>query len=100
MAKTLQDIQTLIQEEGIRIVDFKLTDIDGRWRHLSIPAQRLNEGTMEHGIGFDGSIGEAAGTVGVGIDGLSRHPFQLSCSVGLGGFGQLVLFGIYDVAFS
>ena len=51
MGKTLQDIQKLIKDENIRMVDFKLTDIDGRWRHLSIPAQRLNESTMEHGIG-------------------------------------------------
>ena len=55
MGKTLKDIRALIQEKGIRIVDFKLTDIDGRWRHLSIPADRLTEDTMEHGIGFDGS---------------------------------------------
>ena len=55
MAKTLQDILDLIEQEGIQIVDFKLTDIDGRWRHLSIPAERLTQSTMEHGIGFDGS---------------------------------------------
>ncbi|MCR5283601.1 MAG: type I glutamate--ammonia ligase [Lachnospiraceae bacterium] len=55
MAKTLQDIKKLIEDEGIRIVDFKLTDIDGRWRHLSIPAERLTEDTMTYGIGFDGS---------------------------------------------
>ncbi len=55
MAKTLQDIQKLIKDEKIQMVDFKLTDIDGRWRHLSIPAKRLTESTMEHGIGFDGS---------------------------------------------
>ncbi len=55
MAKTLKDIQDLIKAEGIRIVDFKLTDIDGRWRHLSIPAERLTQATMEQGIGFDGS---------------------------------------------
>ncbi|MCR5134305.1 MAG: type I glutamate--ammonia ligase [Clostridiales bacterium] len=55
MAKTLKDIQKLIKENGIQMVDFKLTDIDGRWRHLSIPAERLTESTMEHGIGFDGS---------------------------------------------
>ena len=55
MGRTLQDIQKLIEEQDIRIVDFKLTDIDGRWRHLSIPAERLTESTMEHGIGFDGS---------------------------------------------
>ena len=55
MAKTLQDILDLIENEGIQIVDFKLTDIDGRWRHLSIPAERLTQSTMEYGIGFDGS---------------------------------------------
>ena len=55
MGRTLQDIQKLIADKGIEMVDFKLTDIDGRWRHLSIPAERLTESTMEHGIGFDGS---------------------------------------------
>ncbi len=55
MAKALKDIQELIRSKGIKIVDFKLTDIDGRWRHLAIPAERLTESTMEHGIGFDGS---------------------------------------------
>ncbi len=55
MSKTLEDIQELIKEKGIEVVDFKLTDIDGRWRHLSIPAERLTSKTMEQGIGFDGS---------------------------------------------
>jgi len=55
MVKTLKDIQKLISDMDIKMVDFKLTDIDGRWRHLSIPAERLTESTMEHGIGFDGS---------------------------------------------
>ncbi len=55
MGVTLKDIQKLIKENDIKIVDFKLTDIDGRWRHLSIPAQKLNESTMTNGIGFDGS---------------------------------------------
>ncbi len=55
MGRTLEDVQDMIRENGIRFVDFKLTDIDGRWRHLSIPAERLTESTMEHGIGFDGS---------------------------------------------
>ncbi|HAU99825.1 MAG TPA: type I glutamate--ammonia ligase [Lachnospiraceae bacterium] len=55
MANTLEDIQRLCKDNQIQIVDFKLTDIDGRWRHLSIPAERLTEDTMIHGIGFDGS---------------------------------------------
>ncbi len=55
MAKTLNDILSMIRENDIKIVDFKLTDLDGRWRHLSIPAERLSEKTMTEGIGFDGS---------------------------------------------
>ena len=55
MSRTLKDILKMIKEEHIEMVDFKMTDVAGRWRHLSIPAKRLNEDTMEHGIGFDGS---------------------------------------------
>ena len=50
MGKTLQEILDLCQEKDIQIVDFKMTDIDGRWRHLSIPVGRLNEETMQYGI--------------------------------------------------
>ena len=55
MAKTLQEILALCQEKEIQMIDFKMTDIDGRWRHLGIPVGRLNEDTMQYGIGFDGS---------------------------------------------
>ena len=55
MSRTLQDVLKLCEENNIQIVDFKMTDIDGRWRHLSIPVSRLNENTMKYGIGFDGS---------------------------------------------
>ena len=55
MGKSLSEVQALIKEKGIKIIDFKMTDIDGRWRHLSIPAERLTENTMKYGIGFDGS---------------------------------------------
>ena len=55
MERTLQDVLKLCEEKEVKIVDFKMTDIDGRWRHLSIPVDRLNEDTMIYGIGFDGS---------------------------------------------
>ena len=42
-------------KNGVKMIDFKMVDINGRWRHLSIPALRLNENTMRYGIGFDGS---------------------------------------------
>ena len=53
--KTYQDILALCAENEIEIIDFKMIDIVGRWRHLSIPAKRFTEDTLIHGIGFDGS---------------------------------------------
>ena len=55
MAKTVQDILALIEEQGIQMVDFKMVDINGQYRHVTIPAQHFNEGTLKEGIGFDAS---------------------------------------------
>ena len=55
MAKSLNDVLKMCKDNDIKMIDFKLTDIDGRWRHLTIPAERLTEDTMVSGIGFDGS---------------------------------------------
>ncbi|MGI5998640.1 MAG: type I glutamate--ammonia ligase [Lutispora sp.] len=55
MFKTLEQAQNFCKEKGIKMIDFKMIDLDGRWRHITIPAERLDEGTMEYGIGFDGS---------------------------------------------
>jgi glutamine synthetase len=30
-------ILKLCEEKQIRMIDFKMTDIDGRWRHITIP---------------------------------------------------------------
>ena len=55
MAKSVQDIMNLIQEKGIRMVDFKMVDINGQYRHVTIPAENFSEDTMKSGIGFDAS---------------------------------------------
>lgn len=55
MGRTLKDVLAMCEENEIQIIDFKMTDIDGRWHHLSIPVDRLTEDTMKYGIGFDGS---------------------------------------------
>lgn len=49
------DIKKLCEEKGIKMIDFKMTDLDGRWRHITIPAERFNEDIFLYGIGFDGS---------------------------------------------
>ena len=55
MFQNVQQIQDFIRQNGIAFLDFKMIDLRGRWKHLSIPAARFNEDIMPHGIGFDGS---------------------------------------------
>lgn len=55
MAKTAQEVMQLIREQGIKMVDFKMVDINGQYRHVTIPAQNFTEATMTDGIGFDAS---------------------------------------------
>ena len=55
MAKNVQDVMRLIQEHGIRMIDFKMVDISGQYRHVTIPAENFSEDTMKSGIGFDAS---------------------------------------------
>lgn len=55
MAKTIQDILNVIKENGIKMVDFKMVDINGQYRHVTIPAENFSEDTMKSGIGFDAS---------------------------------------------
>ena len=55
MAKSIQDIIRLIQEENIQMVVFKMVDINGQYRHVTIPAKSFSEDIMRDGIGFDAS---------------------------------------------
>ena len=55
MAKTVADILAMIQEHDIKMVDFKMVDINGQYRHVTIPAKNFSEATMRNGIGFDAS---------------------------------------------
>ena len=55
MAKKVQDIIKLIKEKEIKMVDFKMVDINGQYRHVTIPAENFSEDTMKSGIGFDAS---------------------------------------------
>ncbi len=55
MAKTARDIMNLIAEQGIKMVDFKMVDIHGQYRHVTIPAEHFCEDTLRDGIGFDAS---------------------------------------------
>ncbi len=53
--KEKMDIKKMCVEQGIMMIDFKMIDLDGRWRHITIPAERFDEKIFQYGIGFDGS---------------------------------------------
>jgi len=55
MAMSIQDVMALIREKEIQMVDFKMVDINGQYRHVTIPAKNFNKETMVNGIGFDAS---------------------------------------------
>ncbi|MDR0489970.1 MAG: type I glutamate--ammonia ligase [Oscillospiraceae bacterium] len=55
MFDNVGQVKQFCKEKEIEMVDFMMVDLDGRWRHLSMPVGRLTENTMEDGVGFDGS---------------------------------------------
>ncbi len=55
MSRSVQDILELIREQNIQMVDFKMVDIHGQYRHVTIPASHFSEATLTEGIGFDAS---------------------------------------------
>ncbi len=55
MNKKIQEIMDLIRDKDIKMVDFKMVDIQGQFRHVTIAAQDFSEEVMVNGIGFDAS---------------------------------------------
>jgi glutamine synthetase len=49
------DVIALAQEHGVRMVDFKFTDLPGTWQHLGLSMHSLDEDAFVEGLGFDGS---------------------------------------------
>ncbi len=55
MFSGIDEMMAFIAESAIESVDLKITDLNGRWRHLTIPAAAFNRDVAEKGVGFDGS---------------------------------------------
>ena len=55
MFKNYEEVMSYCTENGIMMIDFKMIDLNGRWRHLGIPTGRFTPDTLKYGIGFDGS---------------------------------------------
>ncbi|WP_028987836.1 type I glutamate--ammonia ligase [Thermicanus aegyptius] len=52
---TVDELLKLIQEKGIRFVDFRIVDLLGRQHHVTVPAEQVGEETFVRGVAFDGS---------------------------------------------
>jgi glutamine synthetase len=55
MFKNAREVMAYIRDNDIKMLDFKMVDINGSFRHVTIPAARFNEKTLTDGIGFDAS---------------------------------------------
>lgn len=55
MADKVKNVIETIRARGIKMVDFKMIDINGQFRHVTIPAEDFGEDVMRKGIGFDAS---------------------------------------------
>lgn len=44
-----------IRAEAVKVVDFRFTDLVGRWRHVAREAGGLDADTLRHGVFIDGS---------------------------------------------
>jgi len=60
----LERVCDQITRSGAQFVDLKIVDLVGRWRHITIPARRLNQRLSETGVAFDGSNFGYAGIAG------------------------------------
>ena len=38
MFKSFAEAKNFIEQKGIQMVDFMMIDLNGRWRHLTVPA--------------------------------------------------------------
>ena len=55
MFENYSQLAAFIKKNGIKIINFKVTDLAGRWHNLSILADRFSEDLLKKGLGFDGS---------------------------------------------
>mgnify|MGYP002654288707 FL=1 len=55
MAKTAQDVLRQIKDEGIELIDLKFVDLHGKWQHLTVCHDLIDEAAFSDGVAFDGS---------------------------------------------
>lgn len=53
--ESVQEIVKFIEDEDVKFVDIRFTDVPGTEHHFSIPASEFTEAAAEEGLAFDGS---------------------------------------------
>ncbi|MCU0838923.1 MAG: glutamine synthetase beta-grasp domain-containing protein, partial [Rhodospirillales bacterium] len=53
--KTVADVLSVIKENEVKFVDLRFTDPRGKWQHLTMTSEFINEDAFADGIMFDGS---------------------------------------------
>ena len=43
MSKTAQDVLRQIKDEGIELIDLKFSDLHGKWPHLTVCSEMVDE---------------------------------------------------------
>jgi glutamine synthetase len=51
----IDDVLKLVKDQKIEMVDLKFVDLNGRWRHITIPSKALFVQTFSDGVAVDGS---------------------------------------------
>ena len=51
----MSDVLKMIEENGVKFVDFRFTDSHGKEQHVTVPAKTVDASTFEDGKMFDGS---------------------------------------------
>ena len=55
MFRSVSEARAYAEKNELRMVDFKFTDLAGRWHHVTVPAKQLGDELMRDGVGFDAS---------------------------------------------
>ncbi|MDT9235850.1 type I glutamate--ammonia ligase [Limnospira sp. PMC 917.15] len=55
MPTTAQEVLSMIQDQGIKVIDLKFIDMPGTWQHLTVYYDQIDETSFTDGVAFDGS---------------------------------------------
>ena len=50
-----KDVIKMIEDQGVKFVDFRFTDTKGKEQHVSVPSHTIDVEKLEEGQMFDGS---------------------------------------------